>query len=114
LSEEDKTVFGVTDADFRVIHFPIGQYRISTVLFRGRRPGSLSELDRAYLQKFKGGFKGLRWVVEPSMNYIEFDNDSPFRNSWLLGGYAVLILTPIQEYILSTSDRKRNYINKFR
>jgi hypothetical protein len=31
---------------------------------------------------------GLRWVVEPSMNYIEFDNDSPFRNSWLLGGYA--------------------------
>jgi hypothetical protein len=46
----------------RVIHFPIGQYRISTVLFRGRRPGSLSELDRAYLQKFKGGFKGLRWV----------------------------------------------------
>jgi hypothetical protein len=22
------------------------------------------------------------------MNYIEFDNDSPFRNSWLLGGYA--------------------------
>jgi hypothetical protein len=61
---------------------------ISTVLFRGRRPGSLSELDRAYLQKFKGGFKGLRWVVEPSMNYIEFDNDSPFRNSWLLGGYA--------------------------
>jgi hypothetical protein len=27
LSEEDKTVFGVTDADFRVIHFPIGQYR---------------------------------------------------------------------------------------
>jgi hypothetical protein len=57
LSEEDKTVFGVTDADFRVIHFPIGQYGISTVLFRGRRPGSLSELDRAYLQKFKGGFK---------------------------------------------------------
>jgi hypothetical protein len=27
LSEEDKTVFGVTDADFKVIHFPIGQYR---------------------------------------------------------------------------------------
>jgi hypothetical protein len=32
------------------------------------------------------------------MNYIEFDNDSPFRNSWLLGGYAGFDLTPIQEY----------------
>jgi hypothetical protein len=56
---------------------------ISTVLFR--EGVLLSELDRAYLQKFKGGFKD---AVEPSMNYIEFDNDSPFRNSWLLGGYA--------------------------
>jgi hypothetical protein len=34
LSEEDKTVFGVTDADFKSNSLPIGQYRISTVLFR--------------------------------------------------------------------------------
>jgi hypothetical protein len=47
----------------------------SVQFYLGEGPGSLSELDRAYLQKFKGGFKGLRWVVEPSMNYIEFDND---------------------------------------
>jgi hypothetical protein len=45
LSEEDKTVFGVTDADFRVIHFQLVSTGISTVLFRERRPGSLSELD---------------------------------------------------------------------
>jgi hypothetical protein len=41
----------------RVIHFPIGQYRDQYSFIWGRRPGSLSELDRAYLQKFKGGFK---------------------------------------------------------
>jgi hypothetical protein len=48
----------------------------------------------------------LRWVVEPSMNYIEFDNDSPFRNSWLLV-MPVLILTPIQEYGYSIYKRQK-------
>jgi len=89
LSAEDKTTFGVTDADFE--NNLLSNWSIQGSLqfyLGGRRPGTLSELDRAYLQRFKSGFKGLRWVVEPSMNYIEFDNDSSFRNTWLLGGYA--------------------------
>jgi hypothetical protein len=44
------------------------------------------------------------------MNYIEFD-DSPFRNSWLLGGYAVLILTPIQEYGYSITTTENETIS---
>jgi hypothetical protein len=112
LSEEDKTVFGVTDADFKVIHFQLVSTGISTVLFRGRRPGSNS-IELIY-KSLKVVLK-LRWVVvEPSMNYIEFDNDSPFRNSWLLGGYAGFDFDTYTEYGYSIYKRKRNYINKFR
>jgi hypothetical protein len=40
------------------------------------------------------------------MNYIEFDNDSPFRNScWEV--MPVLILTPIQEYGYSIYKRQK-------
>ncbi|UQD55039.1 hypothetical protein [Flavobacterium sp. K5-23] len=89
LTDGDKTTFGVTNADFQSSLLSNWSVQGSLQFYLGgRRPGTLSELDRAYLQKFKGGFKGLRWVVEPSMNYIEFDNDSSFRNTWLLGGYV--------------------------
>jgi hypothetical protein len=59
---------------------------ISTVLFgEGVLDRCLNSIELIY-KSLKVVLK-LRWVVEPSMNYIE-DNDSPFRNSWLLGGYA--------------------------
>lgn len=53
----------------------------------GRKPGELSELDKAYLKKYRGGFQGWSWVIEPSLAYIDFDNDSFYRNTWMAGGY---------------------------
>jgi hypothetical protein len=43
--------------------------------FIGEDNPELSELEAQ--QKFKDGFKGLRWVVE-QYRYIEFDNDPPY------------------------------------
>jgi hypothetical protein len=89
LSDADKTTFGVTDNDFSSNLLSNWSVQGSLQFYLGGRlPGTLSELDKAYQQKFKDGFKGLRWLVEPSMNYIEFDNESSFRNTWLLGGYV--------------------------
>jgi hypothetical protein len=42
----------------------------------GRKPGTLSELDKAYYNKFSNGFKGIQWIIEPSLNYIKFDDKS--------------------------------------
>jgi hypothetical protein len=89
LSNADKTTFGVTDNDFSSNLLSNWSVQGSLQFYLGgRQPGTLSELDKAYQQKFKDGFRGLRFVVEPSLNYIEFDNNSSFRNTWLLGGYA--------------------------
>lgn len=53
----------------------------------GRSPEKLSDLDKAYLKKFKGGFQGFQFVFEPAAAYVDFDNDSFYRDSWFMGGY---------------------------
>ena len=54
----------------------------------GREPGSLTELDRAYLRKFSGGLSGLKFVVEPGVSYIDFNKDLGLRDTYLVGGAA--------------------------
>lgn len=62
----------------------------------GRKPGELSALDKAYLEKFKGGFKGWSWVLEPSIAYANFDSNSLYRNTWMAGAYFG---TDFNEYV---------------
>ncbi|TXD65094.1 hypothetical protein [Polaribacter glomeratus] len=97
LSDGNKTDFGVTDADFENERLTNWSLQGSLQFYLGgRRPGILSELDEAYLQRFKGGFKGLQWVIEPGLAYTDFDSSSLFRDTYWLGGFAGLDLN---EYI---------------
>jgi hypothetical protein len=97
LSDEDKNDFIVTDADFKSERLTNWSLQGSLQFYLGgRKPGTLSELDEAYLQKFKGGFKGLQWVIEPGLAYTNFDSSSLFRDTYWLGGYAGIDLN---EYI---------------
>lgn len=89
LTDADKTAFGVTDADLssdRLSNWSV----LGSLQFYlgGRRPGYLTDLDQAYLNKFKGGFKGMQMILEPGGSYIAFDDNSLFRDSYFLGGYA--------------------------
>lgn len=52
----------------------------------GREPGSMTDLDRAYYRKFSGGLGGLKLILEPGGSYINFNDDSNLRNTYLLGG----------------------------
>tara|TARA_R110001592_G_scaffold81738_4_gene242514 strand:+ start:423 stop:2753 length:2331 start_codon:yes stop_codon:yes gene_type:complete len=97
LSDDDKNDFLLTDADFKSERLNNWSIQGSLQFYLGgRRPGTLSALDEAYLQKFKGGFKGLQWVIEPSIAYTNFDSSSLFRDTYWLGGFAGLDLN---EYI---------------
>lgn len=97
LSDNDKNDFGVSDSDFSNERLSNWSLQASVQFYLGgRKPGTLSELDKAYLQNFKGGFKGIQWVIEPSLAYTAFDNNSLFRDTYWLGGYAGLDLN---EYI---------------
>ncbi|MCW2119762.1 outer membrane beta-barrel protein [Flavobacterium sp. 7A] len=52
----------------------------------GRVPEELSPLDRAYRNKYSGGLGGFKLVVEPAGAYINFDNSTNLRDTYLLGG----------------------------
>jgi hypothetical protein len=89
LTEEDKTDFGVTNDDFSTKLLTNWSAQASLQFYLGgRKPGTLNDLDRAYFEKFRKGFKGIQWVFEPSINYIDFDKSSLFRDTYLVGLYA--------------------------
>lgn len=97
LSSGDKANFGVTDADFNSERLSNWSAQGSLQFYLGgRKPGTLSDLDKAYLQNFKGGFKGLQWVIEPSIAYVDFAGESLYKDTYMLGGFAGLDLN---EYI---------------
>ena len=52
----------------------------------GKNPNNYTALDRAYERQFSNGFSGLRFVLEPGGAYIDFDDDTNLRNTYLLGG----------------------------
>lgn len=89
LSEDDKMDFGITDADFESDRLSNWSVQGSLQFYLGgRKPEVLSDLDKAYLQKFKGGFKGLQFVLEPGFAYTDFDDNSLLRDTYWLGGFA--------------------------
>lgn len=58
--------------------------------------GSRYESDavtRAYRDMFGDGFRGLKFVLEPGVAYLDFHRDSRFADTWLLGGSLGLDLS---------------------
>lgn len=54
----------------------------------GRSSASYTALDRAYDDQFSNGLQGLRFVLEPAMAYLNFDNNTNLRDAYLLGAAA--------------------------
>ena len=54
----------------------------------GRRPGTLSDVDRAYEQAFASGFRGASILVEPTLTHINWDDKSNYVDTYL-GGAAL-------------------------
>ncbi len=52
----------------------------------GQKPGTMTDLDKAYYDKFSGGMKGFKLIVEPSVAYIDFHKKANLNNTYLLGG----------------------------
>ena len=51
----------------------------------GRDPQEMSEVDKAYAEKFNNGFKGGALTIEPSLARINFDGALPYRDTWFGG-----------------------------
>jgi len=95
LSPDDKTVFGVVDADYNPID--LNNWSIGASLqihLGGQKQGEMSDLDKAYYNSLTGGFKNLGWTVEPSVGSMNFNPDLAYRNAFMAGGSAGIDFGP--------------------
>lgn len=76
----------------------------------GRKSTELSALDREYLRRFSGGMSGAKLTLAPAGAYINFNNASPYRDTYLAGGILGLDLTNYVGlrgyYYQATNDKK--------
>lgn len=54
----------------------------------GRAENSDNAVSREYRKLFSSGFKGMKFVVEPAMAYMNFDKDMALTDTYLAGGSA--------------------------
>ena len=89
LTDADVTLLDISRADFgaqqqRNYSLEAGM----SFYFAGRRPGDLTEVDKAYAEQFGNGFRGASFQVEPTLSRVNFDGVLPYRDTWL-GGLAL-------------------------
>ena len=65
------------------------------VYLGGRRPGELSDVDRAYLSQFRGGLTGLSLQIAPTVGYVDFDERFAYRSAGLAGAEAGFDFGPL-------------------
>lgn len=89
LTDEDRTLLAIEEGDFMAER--LGNWSVSAALqfyLGGRRPGQLSELDKAYMKRFSSGFRGGSLPVELTLGRMNFSDDLPYRDTWMAGAYA--------------------------
>ena len=52
----------------------------------GRKPGQLSEIDRAFRDQFTSGLRGLSWTIKPFIGQISFNEALGFRKIQSVAG----------------------------
>jgi hypothetical protein len=82
-SEAERTANGLTAADYPNELLKNWSVRTSLILYLGgRRPGELSELDKAYLNNFSSG---VSLPIEVTAGQLNFDKSLPYANTRFIG-----------------------------
>lgn len=63
--------------------------------FGGADYSNESNIGKAYRDMFSNGFRGITFVVEPSLAYIDFNDKSNFADQYFLGGSAGFDFSPL-------------------
>lgn len=95
LTSEDRTMFDLTDEDLFVEELKNWSIAASLQFYLGgRRPGKLSDLDRAYFNSLTGGLNGLRGTLEPVVGQMNFHEDLAYRDTKMAGINAGIDIGP--------------------
>lgn len=96
MDDSEREAYGLIKEEF--LSEPISNWalRASLVLYLGgRKPGEVTDIDKAYWDNFSGGFRGLNVPVEFQVSKMNFHEDLPFRDTWMAGGSAGLNFGPL-------------------
>lgn len=86
-----------SDADLQVIRVrksevrdkEIGNWALSAAVtgyLGGRNPARMSDLDRDLQNQFRGGFRGISLIVEPTVGIVQFNDKLPYRADQRVAG----------------------------
>lgn len=96
LTEGDRTTFDVDLANTSILSLSNYALRASLVFYiGGRKPGELTAIDKAYIDNFSGGFRGLSIPVEPSLIQLNFHEDFEIDPTLLAGGSVGINMGPL-------------------
>lgn len=59
----------------------------------GRSADEYSAMDQAYLNRFSSGFSGMKFTLAPAGAYVDFNEKSAYRSTYMLGGMLGLDIT---------------------
>lgn len=59
----------------------------------GRDESGYSEMDKAYLNRFSSGFSGMKLTLAPAGAYVDFNKNSAYRSTYMLGGILGMDIT---------------------
>jgi hypothetical protein len=86
LDEVEKADIGIDGADFGNVALNNWSYRASILLYLGgRRPGELTDTDKAYMENFSNGFRGLSLPIEVTAGQINFGDGLPYADTKFTG-----------------------------
>lgn len=95
LTDEDRTMLGLADEDLLIEELKNWSLAASLQFYLGgRRPGKLSDLDKAYFNSLTGGLNGLRGTLEPVVGTMRFHENLPYRNATMAGINAGIDIGP--------------------
>ena len=93
LGDDELNTLGLDPAEFDDTDYSSWAGRASLLLYLGgRRPGDVSDTDRAYAEQFERGFS---LAIEPTVSKMDFNDVLPFRDTYLAGAFAGFDFGPL-------------------
>ncbi len=95
MSSEERLMYGLED-DLERENISNWALRASLIVYiGGRKPGQITDIDKAYMDNFSGGFRGLNVPLELQVSKMDFHEDLPYRNTWMAGASAGFNFGPL-------------------
>lgn len=86
-SDADLQQIGVRKSEVR--DKEIGNWALAAAVtgyLGGRNPARMSDLDRDLQNQFRGGFRGISLIVEPTVGIVQFNDKLPYRADQRVAG----------------------------